>query len=185
MPMKAAIMDWPPSTRKAPSLLWPFCIFHKTDYIRAVVPQIQEFKFRHWGHDCIVLHGHEIRKEKGEFRILNDLGLRPIVLDDLTHTIADCPFTLIVAAIRKQSLLRYPTPGNPYEMAFLFCMERLQRWLEEKGQADRITHICVEKRGDTEDRMLELEFQRIADSGSCRLPRSSPCHQAASTQPRV
>lgn len=151
---------------ESPVFALAFCIFHKTDYIRSVVPRIQEFKFRHWGHDCIVLHGHEIRKEKGEFRILNDLALRPVFLDDLTRTIADCPFTLIVAAIRKQSLLRYPKPGNPYEMALLFCMERLQRWLEEQGQANRITHILVEKRGDAEDKMLALEFQRIVDGGN-------------------
>jgi hypothetical protein len=41
-------------------------------------------------------------------------------------------------------------------------MERLQRWLQEKGQAQNRTHVIVECRGRTEDQNLELEFRRIA-----------------------
>ncbi|KAI93517.1 3-deoxy-D-manno-octulosonic acid transferase, partial [Rhodomicrobium udaipurense JA643] len=54
-------------------------------------------------------------------------------------------------------------PANPYEIALSFCMERLQRWLRERNQVDRTTHVIVERRGAAEDTKLELEFRRIAD----------------------
>lgn len=49
------------------------------------------------------------------------------------------------------------------EIALTFCMERLQYWLDEHGQADRLTHVVVERRGHAEDQKLELEFRRISD----------------------
>ena len=42
-------------------------------------------------------------------------------------------------------------------------MERLQHFLIERGQADRTTHVQVERRGRAEDAKLELEFRRICD----------------------
>ena len=50
---------------------------------------------------------------------------------------------------------------DPYEIALTFCMERLQRYLLNLGQAERTTHIQVECRGKAEDAKLELEFRRI------------------------
>ena len=47
-----------------------FCIISKADYTARVVPAIQDFKFRYWGHDTAILHEHEIRKSKGEFAFL-------------------------------------------------------------------------------------------------------------------
>jgi hypothetical protein len=42
-------------------------------------------------------------------------------------------------------------------------MERLQRWIGERGQEDKLNHVMVERRGRSEDVKLELEFRRIAD----------------------
>ncbi|WP_296524012.1 hypothetical protein [Rhodoplanes sp.] len=39
-----------------------FCIFEKGTYVQSVVPRIQQLKFEFWGHDGVVLHGHDIRK---------------------------------------------------------------------------------------------------------------------------
>lgn len=46
-----------------PVFVLAFCIFHKGHYSKKVVPALEQFKFKHFGHDQIVLHESEIRKE--------------------------------------------------------------------------------------------------------------------------
>ena len=71
---------------------------------------------------------------------------------------------MIAAVIDKQRhAQRYSDPANPYEIALTFCMERLQRWLIEHSQQERLTYLMVERRGAAEDAKLELEFRRIVD----------------------
>jgi hypothetical protein len=65
---------------------------------------------------------------------------------------------LIFGAVEK-----YTKPADPYEIALAFCMERLQRYLINRDQAGRTTHVQVECRGKAEDARLELEFRRICD----------------------
>jgi hypothetical protein len=45
-----------------PLFVLAFCIFRKREYVSRVLPAIHELKFRHLGHDAIVLHEREIRK---------------------------------------------------------------------------------------------------------------------------
>lgn len=45
-------------------------------------------------------------------------------------------------------------------------MECLQMWATDIGQADRLMHILVEKRGYQEDASLKLEFRSIVDGRS-------------------
>ena len=53
-----------------PVFVLAFCIFHKQEYTEHVIPSLQRFKFKHFGHDMVVLHEREIRKDKGMFRFL-------------------------------------------------------------------------------------------------------------------
>lgn len=141
-----------------------FCIFNKNDYRRAVVPEVQAIKFDFWGHDCPVLHSHEIRKARGDFNILLNAEVRAAFYERLNTLIGGLPMTIIAAVIDKaRHVKKYSDPSNPYEIALEFCMERLQRWLGENDQAERLTHLIVERRGPPEDAALELQFRRIAD----------------------
>jgi hypothetical protein len=45
-------------------------------------------------------------------------------------------------------------------------MERLFYFLRDLGQADKTTHVLVERRGAKEDAKLELEFRRICDGNN-------------------
>ncbi|TDR93075.1 DUF3800 domain-containing protein [Enterovirga rhinocerotis] len=147
-----------------PVFVLSFCIFEKAAYYEVVVPAVQKLKFEFWGHDCAVLHSHEIRKARGDFNILLNANTRASFIDRLNGVIGALPMTIIAAAIDKQRhVKRYSDPMNPYEIALKFCMERLQRWLQDQSQADHLTHVIVERRGDAEDQKLELEFRRVAD----------------------
>ena len=137
---------------------------HKPTYIDRLVPAFQRLKFAFWGHDGIVLHGHEIRKAQGDFNILLNAKTRTAFLDGLSGVIEAADFTIIAVVIDKQRHIeRYAQPIDPYKIALRFCLERLQYWLSEYGQADHLTHVQVERRGTAEDARLELEFRRICD----------------------
>jgi hypothetical protein len=162
-----------------------FCIFEKKAYIEIVVPLVQQLKFDFFGHDCVVLHAHEIRKARGDFNILLNSQVRQHFIDCVNALIARVPVTVIAAVIDKQRHIKqYRDPANPYEIALAFCMERLQRWLGEQGQDSRRTHLMVERRGAREDAKLELEFRRmvITQSAGCRISRSASWTRST-TQP--
>lgn len=153
--------------RDYPVFVLDFCIFRKDYYVNSVAPRVQAFKFAHFGHDSVVLHEHEIRKQKPPFAFLQNQQKRTVFMDDLNQLIEQADFTIIAAAIHKDRLAReYAHPGNPYEMALTFCMERTYAFLRDIGQHTRTTHIVVERRGKREDDQLELAFRRIQDGAN-------------------
>lgn len=152
-----------------PIFVLAFCIFHKRHYSEAIVPAIEKFKFNYFGHDQIVLHEHEIRKEKGAFNIFRNRQQKKTFFDQLTEIIEYSNFILVSCTIDKRSLKRdHGEDSNPYHIALGFCMETLYEFLKEKDQHENQTHVVVECRGRKEDGELELEFRRICD-GNNRL----------------
>jgi hypothetical protein len=80
---------------------------------------------------------------------------------------SEIPYGIIATVIDKNKLrLKYPEPYNPYEIALLFCMERLHSYLISKGQENKKVFLVFESRGKKEDDELELEFRRICDNNS-------------------
>ena len=136
-----------------------FCMVAKSDYLNRIVPAIQQLKLDFWGHDQIVLHEHDIRKERGPFGILRtNREMRENFYRRLNIIIEDAPFNIVapVTVIDKDHLRsRYSEPFNPYELSMLFCMERMLAKLIQLGQTGKTTHILVESRGAKEDRELE------------------------------
>ncbi len=141
-----------------PVFVLAFCVFHKAYYASHVVPALETFKFKHFGHDVVVLHETDIRKERGAFRFSN----RPhkdAFLDELTGIIEANNFILIACVVDKARLR--DRSQNPYHLALGFCLETLHEFLHEKGQQELTTHVVVECRGKKEDAELELEFRRV------------------------
>ncbi|HRE21684.1 MAG TPA: DUF3800 domain-containing protein [Rhabdaerophilum sp.] len=145
-----------------PVFVLAFVICAKADFVGTIVPSIQRLKFEFWGHDGVVLHGHEVRKSHGDFNILLNGAVRERFFERLNGVIEAAPFTVIAAVIDKaKHVRRYRDPANPYEIALAFCLERLRYWLNENGQGQRTTHVLFERRGASEDNKLELEFRRL------------------------
>lgn len=148
---------------KYPVFVLAFCVFHKRYYAETIVPRIENFKFRHFGHDVVVLHETDIRKERGKFSFASR-GHKNSFLGELTDLIDQANFILISSAINKKALK--DRGSNPYHLALAFCLESLRDLMIEKSQEDRVTHIVVEARGPKEDDDLELEFRRICGDTS-------------------
>jgi len=145
-----------------PVFVLAFCIFRKEDYRLRAVPALQALKFKHFGHDMVVLHERDIRKAKDAFSFLTDIERREKFMQDLNEIIAETPLTLIASVIQKEKLCkRYVYPKSPYDVALAFGLERLHSFLKTRGQQGRLTHLVFERRGKREDAELALEFERV------------------------
>lgn len=144
-----------------PLFVLAFCVFKKSEYLATAVPVFQRFKFDQFGHDLVILHEREIRKAVPPFDLVLNEKRRDAFYAGLNSAIEAAPFKLIAGVINKPALKKqYAFPGNPYELAMKFCLERLQFELGSGG----IVHVVFEGRGKNEDDALELEFRRLCDS---------------------
>ena len=155
--------------RYYPIFVLVFCIFQKDHYTKVVTPRMQEFKFAHFGHDIVVLHEYDIRRQNRPFIFLQDPQKRTAFMDDLSQLIEQIEPTIIAAVIHKERLAqKYANPTNPYEIALTFCMEMAYSFLCGIDQHEPTTHIVVERRGKKEDDSLELAFLRIRGGANLR-----------------
>ena len=57
--------------------------------------RVQEFKFTHFGHDIVVLHERDIRKQKPPFVFLNNREKRDAFMNGLNRLIDEADFTIV------------------------------------------------------------------------------------------
>lgn len=148
-----------------PIFVLTFCCFNIQEYIHSSVPALQEFKFKYFGHDQIVLHETDIRKNKEPFQFLRtNRDLRNNFLDDLSNIIEQTSFTIVPIVIDKTKLIsKYHNPFNPYHLGLRFGLEKLNEFLIAQDQIGKEISLVFEKRGSNEDKDLELEFLRICN----------------------
>lgn len=143
---------------KYPIFVLAFCIFHKKHYTNTVVKEVQDLKFKYFGHDMIVLHERDILKNTGQFKNITRVQQQSL-LNDLTTLIDKTNFIVISCVIHKDKLSEcYTNPEDPYHLAIQFGLERLYNFLAEKNQLDKKTHIVFEQRGLNEDNDVRRAF---------------------------
>jgi len=157
-----------------PIFVLAFCIFRKQDYSRLLVPALQDFKFKHFGHDQIILHEVDIRKDRGDFAFLKTKEKKAAFMDELSKIVSEMPFTLVTTVIKKVPYRqRHNSPDNPYHVALGYGLERVFYYLRSNGGIAGKTYVIVEKRGKKEDAELELEFRRVCDGANYEKIRLS------------
>lgn len=146
-----------------PVFVLAFCIFYKEHYRSKIVPAIQKLKFDYFGHDLVILHEREIRKELGDFKIFKSKEEKNQFLNQLSDIIDQHNFVLAACVIEKHRLQNNQKTIHPYHFSLTHCLETLFEFMQEKEQANKITFVAVESRGKKEDKELEIEFRRICD----------------------
>ncbi len=97
-----------------PVFVLAFCVFQKQNFIEQIVPAIQGFKLKHFGHDQIILHETYIRKDRGDFSILKSNAAKDEFMAELSGIIEAAPFTFVSSVIKKEQYRRrYHEPDNP------------------------------------------------------------------------
>lgn len=148
-----------------PVFVLAFCVFKISDYVSSVVPALQAFKFRHFGHDMVVLHEREIRLSSGPFTSLVDAEYREAFLNELGEAIRSIDCEVISCVIDKRNLDIFNREHtNAYNMAMKLGVSKLLDHMRTVQQHELSTGLIVESRGKVEDRQLELEFLKITKS---------------------
>ncbi|WBU56045.1 DUF3800 domain-containing protein [Paracoccus sediminicola] len=168
-----------------PIFVLVFVLVKKDHYISAVVPALQRLKFDFVGHDQLILHERDIRRQSKDFAFLQrDVGERENFLQRTNDIIQRADIEICCAVIDKAKLRsRYSDPWDPYALAITFCMEEAALRLSRYGQHARETTVVLEARGNNEDRQLELEMARVA-RGSPRIGRPLTSVQQIDWKPR-
>ena len=111
-------------------------------YVSSIVPTIQQLKLDFFGHDQVVLHERDIRRQSPPFGFLRTYAaLRTDFLNRLNEVVGEAEIEIISTVIHKDRLTqKYATPWNPYDIALLFCMEKVMERLIALGQAGRLQH---------------------------------------------
>lgn len=94
-----------------PIFVLAFCVFYKKNYIENIIPAIEKLKFDQFGHDIVILHERDIRKEGEPFKFRNREE-KESFLDSLTKIIEDSNFILISCIIDKRNISPSFDPGG-------------------------------------------------------------------------
>ncbi|MBS0564605.1 MAG: DUF3800 domain-containing protein [Proteobacteria bacterium] len=148
-----------------PVFVLVFVVVEKSSYASVVQQAVTDLKFRHFGHDQIILHERDIRRQSGAFaRFQANAVQRNAFIDEINDLVGSLDATVVSAVVHKARLeQRYSQPFDPYAIALTLCMERLAGVLHKRGQSGRAVHVVFESRGAKEDQVLELAFRRLAD----------------------
>jgi hypothetical protein len=138
------------------------CVFRVDAYLGHDLPAFSSIKFKYFGHDAVIFHSREIRKQLGYFQILQDVQLRQTFMADVATHYQKSSATLIAAAINKSKhKYQYAQPVDPYSISLLFCLERLFGHLKDCGATEENTVCVFEQRGKAEDESLAAHFAKI------------------------
>lgn len=142
------------------------CVYEISEYLRTECPAFSAIKFANFGHDAVVMHSRHIRKRLGPFKVLQDKSTREKFLGQISTFFKESRATIIAAAINKaRHKDQYKRPMDPYEIALLFCLERLYGYMLDRGDQGNPVTCVFEERGGAEDEALAKVF-KIACGGA-------------------
>ncbi len=134
------------------------------DFVRST----HNIKWRFWGNRKVIFHSSDIRKCEKEFVILFDQEVKALFYEHLSNLLAEHPYTVIAAAIRKDKYIeRYGKLSNDvYELALSFIIERAVFFLDGIHRPDKTLEMVIERRGKREDQSLHSHYQRLMSRGT-------------------
>lgn len=128
-----------------------FCIFDKRHYSEVVVPKIQQYKFKHFGHDGLVFG-------MGKARGINQKKQR---LDDINVVVEQSNFVLIACLINLKQL-EAENIADTQVQALEFGLVHAHRFLQERGQTDALTYV-VSNSADVEQKTFRAICEQNQD----------------------
>lgn len=135
-------------------------------YHYTILPEVAQFKTDYFGHEGVILHSRDIRKAQRDFGFLTNPQKRQEFIRKINGMMSTFDYSLIVSVIKKQDHAdKYGVKAeNPYDLAMMFCLERLLSFLEDSEQ-DQV-FLIAESRGKKEDNDLELSFYKVISQGT-------------------
>lgn len=111
----------------------------RTRHVAQVAPNLHQLKFDFVGHDQLILHKRDNRRQQKDFALQADAAARTAFPERVNDIVAAAEVEVIAALIDKVRLAkRYSNSCSPYEVALHFCMEKLLALLVQHGRAGRL-----------------------------------------------
>jgi len=127
----------------------------------------------------VILHREDIVNTRGPFEVLRDVHVRREFNQRLLDIIGESQFAMVVVIIDKLGhLRRYATPDHPYHYCLAAMLDRYCGWLNYRSA---VGDVVAEARGGREDRLLEMEYRRIYETGTRMFRNPQEHHQRALT----
>ena len=159
-----------------PIFVLAFVVVAKAHYAEQLVPALQRLKFDFFGHDQVVLHEREVRREEGPFGFLQtDRNLRARFMERLNAVVDDARIEVVATVVDKRGEgRRERDEWDGYDAAMRSCVARMMGLLNRDAAPDTVQHVVFESRGRREDRTLELGFRRFTDDATSRRDADLP-----------
>ena len=147
-----------------PIFVLVFVLVEKNRYAFDIAPQITRLKFDFVGHDQLILHERDIRRQSGAFAFLQVSEVkRTSFLARISAIIESTEMEICASIIDKRKFKSHHADiWEPYQRAAGFCIDADSKALVSKGETDTDVSIVFESRGRTEDQLLELQIYRMA-----------------------
>ena len=139
------------------------------EQIRSLEAEIKALKAKIWGNDGIILHSHEIRRQKNTFGILANPRIRESFYSELDRILGKNGAYIIVSStvlkddyIRKNGKL-----GDIYAQSLSFLLERAIFYVDDinPGIGGKF-EVMLEKRGKEEDKKLSESYNELRETGT-------------------
>lgn len=141
-------------------------------YLANAAPNLMKIKYHFFGNECVVIHGHKLRKRSPPFDILATPEISSEFMDALKWAFDSIDGILISAAVDKpRHRGQYINPEDPFFLSLQFLLERLNaHWKGKLGPQRKL--LCVfEQRGKNEDRRTLEWFREICDGRNFRAQK--------------
>ena len=147
-----------------PIFVLVFVLVEKVHYAYDIVPKITKLKFDYVGHDQLILHERDIRRQSGAFAFLQVSEEKRTSFLEGISAIIECAEMEICASIidKRKWKSHHADIWEPYQRAAGLCIDAVSKALVSKGETDTDVSIVFESRGRTEDQLLELQIYRMA-----------------------
>lgn len=139
------------------------CIFHEED-ISGAENDLRDIKKKYFQDPDIEIKSNFLRyanpdlKESSPIK-LNDRGMYDELEKDVSNFLKKIPVVLYSVVIDKAEYWKQYPSQNPYDIAYVFLLERFQKYLEEKKGLG----ICIidPREGQVEKHFIGQELDRI------------------------
>lgn len=110
-----------------PVLVLAAVLVDREAYLGAVIPAVARLKTEQWGHEGVVLHSSDIRRQAGPYACLQVRSVRERFLGQLEDLMRALPYRLYVAVLDKRGIAATEPPAhaNPYSLALASCVRQI------------------------------------------------------------
>lgn len=139
------------------------------EQVRNLEKRLRELKMKIWNDEGVILHSHEIRRQKNAFVVLQDADVRNTFYTELDRILgANDAYVIVSSTILKDDYVRkYAKIGDIYSQSLAFLLERAVFYVDDKNPGVG-AHIeaMLERRGKEEDKTLSQGYNTLRENGT-------------------